>query len=934
MLIEQKSQGHSLDEKYPQSDGSQLTPFEQAYRYSRHLPHPEIANWIITSNFSELWIYDMRESTNPEPFKVQISSLPEQFNVLGFIITPQTEQLNREIRISKEAGLVIGEIYDALKNQYLDPETEQTKDSLCELCVRLVFCLYAEDAGIFRKQMFHDFLAKYDAEDIQEQLRSLFLVLNQDDTNGERDKYLKQTLRDFPYVNGGLFENRDTEIPPFTDRIRRLLLEEASERINWSHITPTVFGAIFESTLANRVIRRTGGMVYTSVENIHKVIDPLFLDALEDEFHHIIYENVKTQAEYRMEEAERERQVNEQIKTLQAMPEGTKRQKQLDLLLERQKHIRYEKSGLSKRRNASINQILQELEAFHNKLAAITVLDPACGSGNFLTEAYLSLRRLENKVIKEKRDIRTGHSKERRNQRAGYKNQLDLGKWGDEDIEDPIRVTIDHFYGIEVYDFAVKVARTALWIAENQMMKETEDILHQPIRFLPLRTAAHIWHANALSLDWNEVIHASECSYVCGNPPFSNSGDSLTEEQKKERIALFPKHGGDLDYVACWYKKAADYIADYPVRCAFVSTNSICQGQQVPVLWKTMADLGISIDFAYQTFIWTSEASESAHVYCVIVGFSRQKSSFRLLYDSAGSFRVVEHINGYLLPMEDMFISKRRTPVSNIPQAIYGIKPADHGYLILREDEKDALLNKEPMAEKWIRPFITAKEYLNGVNRYCLWLEGISPQELDALPLVKQRVRACAEWRKGQKPTGDAYKLRHKPMLMRPNRDFHFCDYIVLPLHTGERRDYIPFGFSTAGTIPGNSVSVLPDATLYHFGVLSSRIHMVWTKTVCGRLEGRYRYASDIVYNNFVWPDVTAEQLQRISESAHAILDTRKANPGSLKQLYDPTFMPDDLRRAHEKNDRKVAKAYGFSPDMSDEDILCALMEKYRAFTR
>lgn len=670
---------------------------------------------------------------------------------------------------------------DAFLKQYKIPEikekdetTEQKEKrehklkSLNALCVRIVFCLYAEDAGIFGKRnMFHDYLAAYDVKDCRRALIELFKTL--DTPIEERDEYLEEDLSQFPYVNGGLFADETIEIPQFTEEIKKMLLENASEDFNWRDISPTIFGAVFESTL-NPETRRTGGMHYTSIENIHKVIDPLFLDDLKSEF--------------------------EEIKK-------TKVQK-----------TKYKK-----------------LDDFQDKLAELTFLDPACGSGNFLTETYLSLRHLENEVIKEK-----------------IGGQITLG----DEAHNPIKVSIQQFYGIEINDFAVTVAKTALWIAESQMLEETKNIVYGfDDDFLPLKSYVNITEGNALRIDWKDVVPPEKLSYIMGNPPFVGNA-RLNESQKEERNRLFDERSGELDYVCCWYKLAAEYITDTNIRCAFVSTNSICQGQQVAPLWKPLFEDGLHIDFAHRTFIWDSETNLVAHVYCVIIGFSKSKDIKEKFIFEDSRRNKVEHINGYLLESEDVFITKTNKPIfGDVPRVIKGFQPTDNGHLILEDDEKEKLLKEEPLAEKWIRPFIAAREFLRRKERWCLWLVNASPAEINKLPKIKERVYACKEWREQQKITGDAYKLRNTPALMRPNKRFKEESFVVIPGVSGEKRRYIPFGYVEKGSIPGNSIMLAIGANHYHFGIICSNVHMAWTRAVCGRLESRYRYSTDIVYNNF-----------------------------------------------------------------------------------
>ena len=845
VMIEQKSLDVDLNKPAKQSDGSMLTPYQQAKRYADQLPNSQRPRYIVVCNFQTFHVHDM-EHPHDAPEVIQLADLPKEYHRLAFLTDVNKAHLKREMELSIKAGEIVGKIYDCILKHYHDPSAESTLKSLNMLCVRLVFCLYAEDAGIFVKDQFHDYLARFDARDIRRALIDLFKIL--DTKEAERDPYLDDDLAAFPYVNGGLFAETDIEIPQFDDTVKELLLAKASDDFNWSEISPTIFGAVFESTL-NPETRRSGGMHYTSIENIHKVIDPLFLDDLKAELEEILSSKAVTT------------------------------------------------------RN-------KKLFAFQDKLSGLTFLDPACGSGNFLTETYLSLRRLENKCLEV---INAG--------------QTVLG------FDDVIKVSIGQFYGIEINDFAVTVAKTALWIAESQMMKATEDIVHMDLGFLPLKSYANIIEANALRIDWNTVIPKEKLHYIMGNPPFVGNA-RLTDEQKQDRLLIFGNEMcGDLDYVACWYKKAADYIKDTPIFCAFVSTNSICQGQQVLPLWKSLMESALVINFALRTFKWENEAYNSAAVFCIIVGFSYCADKKKVIFDNE---KIIDakNINGYLLDAPNIFIEKRRLPIFNVPVAIKGFQPTDNGYLILSDSEKQEFFNQYPESGKWIREFITAREYIHGIKRWCFWLKNISPAEINKNPVIKERVEACRLWRSQQKSSGDAYKLKDIPTLMRPSGKFEEENFIVLPRHSGESRQYIPLGFALKGVIPGDSISLIPNANIFHFGILISNIHMAWMRAVCGRIKGDYRYTSDIVYNNFPWCMPTDVQKATIEKTAQAILDARALYPDcSLADLYDEATMPPELRKAHQANDKAVMKAYGYAPSMTEPEIVADLMKRYQELT-
>lgn len=852
VMIEQKSINKSLTAAIKQSDGSMLTPFEQAKRYSSELPYSKRPRWIVTSNFKSFYIYDM-EKPGGDPEIILLEELEREYYRLQFLVEEGNTNLQREMEVSIAAGDIVGLLYDALAKQYVDPTTERAMKSLNILCVRFVFCLYAEDAGIFgRHGMFHDYLEEFDAKHMRKAVIELFQVL---DTKPEdRDPYLEESLSAFPYVNGGLFANENIEIPQFTEEIRQLLLEKASADFNWSEISPTIFGAVFESTL-NPETRRSGGMHYTSIENIHKVIDPLFLDELKNELEEI-------------------RQISVQ---------RTKEKK---------------------------------LKEFQKKLAGLRWLDPASGSGNFLTETYISIRRLENAVIKE---LQGG--------------QITFGFDG----SSPIQVSIDQFYGIEINDFAVTVAKTALWIAESQMMKETEDIVHMNLDFLPLTTNAFIVEGNALQLDWEDVVPKNQLSYIMGNPPFI--GYSLqSKEQKNDILSIYMdekgkpyKTAGKIDYVAGWYFKASKYMQGTAIRTAFVSTNSITQGEQVAGVWKPLYErFGIHIDFAHRTFRWDSEASLKAHVHCVIVGFSvAQNLKKRKLYVD-GRFKEVDNINAYLISAPNVFIETRTKPLCNVYKMTSGNRPADGGHLIIEENEYQDFLDNEPKAIPYIKRLSGATEFINNKRRWCLWLVGVSPAELRKMPKVMERIELC----KADRLTGadDRKKLAETPALFRETKNPDTA--IVVPRHSSENRRYIPFGFIGKDMILTDAAMCIPEAGVYEFGVLESNIHMAWVRAVCGRIKSDYRYSKDIVYNNFPWPTPTEQQKQKIEQTAQAVLDARSLYPDcSLADLYDELTMPPELRKAHHQNDIAVMQAYGFTKGSeaykSEAACVAELMKRY-----
>ncbi|MCD8148164.1 MAG: methylase [Clostridiales bacterium] len=852
VMIEQKGLGKDLKKPIKQSDGTFLTPFQQAKRYIVELPVDKHPRWVVTCNFAEFWVYDMNKPGG-EPEIIKLEDLPKEYYRLQFLVDTGNEHLKREMDVSMAAGEIVGLLYDAFAKQYRDPTSKKAMHSLNVLCVRLVFCLYAEDAGIFgRHGMFHDYLAESDTRHMRKAMMELFQIL--DTPVEERDPYLAEEnpeLAAFPYVNGGLFSDEDIEIPMFTDEIRDLLLEKASTGFDWSEISPTIFGAVFESTL-NPETRRSGGMHYTSIENIHKVIDPLFLDDLKKEFAEICAVPVAKTKERRLRE-------------------------------------------------------------FQKKLASASYLDPACGSGNFLTESYLSLRRLENEVLRE-----LSHG------------QISFG-----DVNyNPIQVSLSQFYGIEINDFAVTVAKTALWIAESQMMKETESIVLMHLDFLPLKSYTNIVEGNALRMNWEDVVPREKLGWCMGNPPFIGY-TYQTKEQKDDLQGVAQGIGKNIDYVAGWYFKAAQLMQGTNIRTAFVSTNSITQGEQVASVWKPLYDrFGIHIDFAYQTFRWDSEASLKAHVHCVIVGFSttppREKSP--RLY-SSGRVRKVGNINAYLFPAPNVFVERKANPLCGVPEIRKGSQPTDGGNFIVRESEYADFLTREPSAKNYIKPFLGAEEFINGKKRYCLWLVNASPKALSKMPLVLDRVQKVREFRLASKKAATR-KWADMPTLFTENRQPD-TNYIAIPEVSSGSRRYIPIGFLAKDTICSNKLQLIPNAELYHFGILISNVHMAWMRAVCGRLKSDYDYSAKIVYNNFPWPTPTEAQKAKIEQTAQAILDARALYPdSSLADLYDELTMPPELRKAHQNNDRAVMQAYGFSvKDMTESSCVAELTKLYQAMT-
>ena len=930
VMIEQKNIDKDLREPIRQSDGTLLNPFQQARKYISGLPLSQHPRWVVTSNFKSFLVYDM-ENPNGEPEEILLENLEKEYYRLSFITDQGSVHLKKELEVSKKAGDIIGEIYDAILKQYKDADNPSpaTLKSLNMLCVRIVFCLYAEDAEIFgHKSIFGDYLKQFEAKDLRRALLDLFQVLDQKEE--ERDEYLEESLAAFPYVNGGLFTEEDKTIPPLTEEIKELLVKHASNEFDWSEISPTIFGAIFESTL-NPETRRSGGMHYTSIENIHKVIDPLFLDDLKAEF--------------------------EELKQI---------------------------------KNAA-NRI-EKVKEFHKRLGTLKFLDPACGSGNFLTETYLSLRKLGNECIKAELNIGEGELA------LTYK------------AEDLIQVSIQQFYGIEINDFAAVVAKTALWIAESQMMKETAKIIEKDLKFLPLHTYANIIEGNALRIDWESVVPKNDLNYILGNPPFV--GYAYQSKEQKDDLESFMKgFGKNIDYVAGWYYKSAQMMQGTQIKAALVSTNSITQGEQVAAIWKPMFEhFGLHFDFAYRTFRWDSEANIKAHVHCVIIGFSckkechtdsqaakaaisitsmqneakphselltqfqkESKKDFPLgksnpcgnkkIFLNESQFIEAKNINGYLLDAPDIFIENSKKPLCDVPEMQKGSIPVDGGNLIIEAEDYEDFINKEPQAKQFIKPLVGSEEFINNKKRWCLWLVGANPADLKKCPLIMERVQKVKEMRLASTKEATR-KFADYPTRFMELRQPE-TDYLLVPRVSSEQRRYIPIGYMPKDVISTDANMVLPNATLYHFGVLTSNVHNAWMRAVAGRLEMRYRYSNTIVYNNFPWPQqfkidnsklkmengkwtLSGEELPAdkkelsivhsqlsIINTAQAILDARaKYSDSSLADLYDETLMPPELRKAHQANDRAVMAAYGFSTKMTESECVAELFKMYESLTK
>lgn len=735
-LVEQKSLGIDLA-KEETRQGRKVTPAKQGNAYAQGMPLSQQPRYIIACNFAEFWVFDReRDSLCREPlFKLPLAELPKNLAAIQFLKGGAEAPATISRAVSVEAGKIMSKLHDQVAEAFDDPDTPENHHALSVLMTRLMFLMFCEDSGLVAPNAFRDYVAHFSAGDLRRGLKDLFVWLDTKDE--ERDKYAEPWLKKLPYMNGGLFREK-TEIPPLSENFRHTLIVEGCQEFDWSGVSPTVFGSIFEGALSHDH-RRANGQHFTSPENIHKVIDPLFLDGLKAEF----------------EEA-------------------------------RAKPV----AGGARTR---------ALKDLHEKIGGVSILDPAAGSGNFLTESYLCLRQLENRILFELQGEQTSFSFE---------------DSGDRDV----LVNLKNFHGIELEDFACCVARTALWIAEKQADADTAKVTQRVYQELPLTDYEGIVNANALRIDWNDVVSADEVDYVLGNPPFIGSS-RLEDAQKEDRKAIFGKSAGLLDYVACWHKKAAEYMDGHRVRCAFVSTNSICQGQQVEPLWKPLFDNGVHIDFAYKTFVWDSQASDKANVHVVIVGFSKSPDMQPLLFSSTGATKA-DNINGYLSNAPDVFVEKRRQPLCSVPKMSRGGGAGDWGFLTLDEAEAHRLLTSYPALEQYIRPFSMGSEFIKGINRYCLWFAGLSGAELFKLPKeIRDRFDEIRKLRLAS-PRSGTQKRACAPWEFDEVKAPADGAFLAVPQVSSGRRKYIPVGFITNGTIPGNKLFFVEEADLYDFGRL------------------------------------------------------------------------------------------------------------------
>ena len=859
-LCEQKSWGIDLDKPEPRNGGME-TPLQQAMWYARHLPYSERPRWVMTCNFGTFRLYDL-DNERPEDTVQEFSleELPDSLYLLSFLTSNETSRLHKEQQLSIEAGAYVSRLYDALAKQYhhIEEKDERAQEEQRSLNVLITRIIFLLYAEDADLLQSHQAFGRYCEGDPAKLRRKLVDLFEAIDTPlDKRDEYMDEDLAAFPYVNGGLFADSSIIVPQMTPEILEAITD-ASQDFDWREISGVIFGGVFEGTL-NPETRHAGGMHYTSVENIERCLRPLFLDGLWDELH----------------EAEGERTA-------------------------------------AKRKQA--------LARLHDKVASITIGDPACGSGNFLTEAYRQLRTIENRIIEDELSEETGN--------AGQ-TSLVIAQ------DSPVRVSLDQLYGIEINDFAVSVAKTALWITEEQMLRKTQEIyVGYDFDFLPLRSLSNLHEGNALKTDWSEVF-PDDLTYLVGNPPFLGARNQ-SKEQKAELLEVFDgaKNAGNIDYCGAWYMKAARFTQGKRTRCALVSTNSICQGEQVANLWKPLHDLGIHIDFAHNTFRWDNEAADKAHVFCVIVGFSRENCEKRLYVhdtpDTAEVKKAAKSINAYLSDAPDAFIWNRNKPICDVPKIGIGNKPIDGGFYLFADEEKTDFLNREPGAKSYFHRWIGSREFLHGESRWCLYLGDATFAELKELPRCRERIEAVREYRLASKSV-PTRKLADRPA------HFHVENMpkgnsIVVPKVSSERRRYIPMGFVGPETLCSDLVFLIPNASLYHFGILQSQFHNAWMRTVAGRLKSDYRYSGGIVYNNFVWPEPTVSQREEVERCAQAVLDARDAQEGAtLADMYDPkneTFFP-ELMAAHKALDAAVEAAYGIDFGGDEEKIVAHLFNLY-----
>lgn len=820
LAIEMKSRGKDLNKAYT-----------QLKEYVFHLPDEDMPDMLMVCDFATIVLHSR---TTGEKFSFKTKDLRKHIKRFADIAGYETTRIyENQIDVNVKAAEKMARLHDALKEYGYEGHCLEV------YLVRILFCLFADDTGIFPDSSFANYIenSREDGSDLSSRLAQLFEILNCSDVIRAKRKLLTPTLLQFRYINGGLFA-QSLPFADFNAKMRQTLLDCCA--FDWNKISPAIFGAMFQGVMDKKQ-RRELGAHYTSEENILKLINPLFMDALWREF--------------------------DRVKAVPA-----------------------------------------RLDAFHHKIASLKFLDPACGCGNFLIITYRELRLLELEILKMKTNTGQRHL----------------------DISTMLKVSVEQFYGIEYEDFPCQIAQVGMWLMDHQMNLRVADMFGMYYARLPLTQSATIVHANALRMDWEDVVPAKELSYILGNPPFVGAR-IMSAEQKDDLLHVFEdtKNAGNLDYVCCWYKKAVEIMQkNRRISTALVSTNSIAQGEQVAILWKPFFDKGIHIHFAYRTFKWSNEAKGKAAVHCVIVGFGMQKQTDNFIVNNDTRHKA-ENINGYLIDASNICIESRKKPLCAVPEIGIGNKPIDGGYYLFTEAEKNEFVKKEPLSEKYFRKWLGSEEFINGKVRYCLWLGDCPPSELKSMPECLKRVDAVKKYRLASK-SAPTRKLADKP------RRFHVenmptSEYIVIPEVSSENRYYIPLGFLSPDILSSNLVKIIPNATLYHFGILTSSVHMAWTRAVAGRLKSDYRYSKDIVYNNFPWPEADGKQKATIEPLAQAVLDARALFPeSSLADLYDPLTMPPELLKAHQKLDRAVMKLYGFKANMAEAEVVAKLFERYQ----
>lgn len=820
LAIEMKSRGKDLNKAYT-----------QLKEYVFHLPDEDMPDMLMVCDFATIVLHSR---TTGEKFSFKTKDLRKHIKRFADIAGYETTRIyENQIDVNVKAAEKMARLHDALKEYGYEGHCLEV------YLVRILFCLFADDTGIFPDNSFANYIenSREDGSDLSSRLAQLFEILNCSDVIRAKRKLLTPTLLQFRYINGGLFA-QSLPFADFNAKMRQTLLNCCA--FDWNKISPAIFGAMFQGVMDKKQ-RRELGAHYTSEENILKLINPLFMDALWREF--------------------------DRVKAVPA-----------------------------------------RLDAFHHKIASLKFLDPACGCGNFLIITYRELRLLELEILKMKTNTGQRHL----------------------DISTMLKVSVEQFYGIEYEDFPCQIAQVGMWLMDHQMNLRVADMFGMYYARLPLTQSATIVHANALRMDWEDVVPAKELSYILGNPPFVGAR-IMSAEQKDDLLHVFEdtKNAGNLDYVCCWYKKAVEIMQkNRRISTALVSTNSIAQGEQVAILWKPFFDKGIHIHFAYRTFKWSNEAKGKAAVHCVIVGFGMQKQTDNFIVNNDTRHKA-ENINGYLIDASNICIESRKKPLCAVPEIGIGNKPIDGGYYLFTEAEKNEFVKKEPLSEKYFRKWLGSEEFINGKVRYCLWLGDCPPSELKSMPECLKRVDAVKQYRLASK-SAPTRKLADKP------RRFHVenmptSEYIVIPEVSSENRYYIPLGFLSPDILSSNLVKIIPNATFYHFGILTSSVHMAWTRAVAGRLKSDYRYSKDIVYNNFPWPEADGKQKATIEPLAQAVLDARALFPeSSLADLYDPLTMPPELLKAHQKLDRAVMKLYGFKANMAEAEVVAKLFERYQ----